>query len=329
MPNLDPGSSLPLYRQLYDHFSDLIRSGRLAHGERLPATRELAGSLGLNRTTISAAYAMLESQGLIAGHVGRGSFVIGTQQTGRGLDWQEILGAGARGTASSPSARISFAASRPAAQLFPLDAFRAACQDVLARPDLTAILQLGSPNGYEPLRRHLLESARSQGVAGPGDDLIITSGCQQALDLVARVLVQPGDRVVVEDPVYPGLKNVFARAGAHLAGVPVGPDGMEIEALERTLRRETPEAAGAHLEFPEPHGSHAAHCGAPHNPAARPGNRGGGGGERHLRRTALCRRSAARAQATGQAVRIPCCCAAFRRSRFRGCVWDGWWRRGR
>ena len=83
----------------------------------------------------------------------------------------------------------------------------------MSRPDLGSILQLGSPSGYEPLRRHLMEEARRQSLAGPGDDLLITNGCQQALDLIGRVLLRPGDTVAVEDPVYPGLKNLLIRHG--------------------------------------------------------------------------------------------------------------------
>src|SRR5258708_39603257 len=74
---LDPASASPLYRQLYLQIRGLIESGQLSQGARLPATRELAGQIGLNRTTISAAYELLESDGLITGHVGRGSFVSG------------------------------------------------------------------------------------------------------------------------------------------------------------------------------------------------------------------------------------------------------------
>jgi 2-aminoadipate transaminase len=74
-PQLDPQSELPLYQQLHRHFTELIRSHTLKKGERLPPTRELAGLLGLNRTTISAAYELLESDGLISGQVGRGSYV--------------------------------------------------------------------------------------------------------------------------------------------------------------------------------------------------------------------------------------------------------------
>jgi len=231
-PQLDAGSEIPLYKQLYEHFSGLIQSGRLAKGERLPATRELAGTIGLNRTTVSAAYELLESEGLITGHVGRGSFVAGrTARTHEdsGLDWERLLERSS-GMMTAPAATfgregISFATSRPSEQLFPLEALRASCEEVMAGPDFAHILQLGSPSGYEPLRRYLLDTARAEGLAGPGDDLIVTNGCQQALDLIGRVLLHPGDKVVVEDPVYPGLKSLFQEAGAQLIGVPVGAHG--------------------------------------------------------------------------------------------------------
>src|ERR1700674_1856898 len=83
-PKLDHQAESPLYRQLFEQIAQQIRSGQLARGERLPATRELAGLLGLNRTTISAAYEMLETQGLISGQVGRGSFVTSGPAAGDG-----------------------------------------------------------------------------------------------------------------------------------------------------------------------------------------------------------------------------------------------------
>jgi len=233
---LSHDSDVPLYRQVYEQLAQRIRVGDLARGERLPATRELAGLLGLNRTTISSAYEMLEGEGLIAGQVGRGSFVTGpTIAEDRRVNWDGIL------PPSNPlggfaATEISFVMSRPSRDLFPLDDFRASCTAVLGRDDLADILQLGSPSGYEPLRRLLLEEARRQRLAQPGDDLLITNGCQQALDLIGRVLVRPGDTVALEDPVYPGLKNLLAGMGAQLAGIPVGPDGVDLAVAERVLR---------------------------------------------------------------------------------------------
>src|ERR1051326_1941689 len=91
-PQLAHDSVVPLYRQLYEQLAQQIRSGRLLQGERLPATRELAGLLGLNRTTVSAAYEIREAEGLIAGQVGRGSFVTGPKAPSEpGIDWPGIL----------------------------------------------------------------------------------------------------------------------------------------------------------------------------------------------------------------------------------------------
>jgi 2-aminoadipate transaminase len=258
-PALDHRSESPLYRQLHEQIALKIRSGELGRGVRLPATRELAGLLGLNRATVSAAYELLEAEGLITGRAGRGSFVTGGTGDPAGVDWDSLLdrnemapSAPAGGLGKEP---ISFMTSRPSHALFPLDDFRASCAAVLARGDLADILQLGSPSGYEPLRRRLLEEARAQRLAGPGDDLIITNGCQQALDLIGRVLLRPGDVVAVEDPVYTGLKNSLAGMGAQLTGIPVGPDGIDVTQLERALRRDKPRFIVVTANFQNPTGA--------------------------------------------------------------------------
>jgi DNA-binding transcriptional MocR family regulator len=250
---------VPLYRQVYEHIREQIRSGRMTQGDRLPATRTLAGLLGLNRTTISAAYELLHSEGLISGHVGRGSFVAGEPagQTA-GLDWDELLAGVAADPAPPEPPRegvVSFATSRPCEALFPLEAFRESCQEVLREAELAGILQLGSPGGYPPLQRYLLEEARRAGLARPSDDVLITSGCQQALDLIQRVLVHAGDHVVLEDPVYPGLKNLFVRAGAQVLGAPVGPDGLEVAELERVLASQRVRVLVATSNFQNPTGA--------------------------------------------------------------------------
>lgn len=261
-PNLRPDSVVPLYRQLYEQIALKIRSGEFEPGERLPATRELAGLLGLNRTTVSAAYEMLEGEGLIAGQVGRGSFVTGKQDARPGaVAWGALLERDAAPATVSGEApgnardAVSFATSRPSRELFPLDEFRASCAAVLARADLADILQLGSPSGYEPLRRYLLEEARRQEVAGDRDDLLITNGCQQALDLIGRVLLRAGDAVIVEDPTYPGLKNLLTGMGARLIGLAVGHDGLDAVQLARAIERERPRLIVVTPNFQNPTGA--------------------------------------------------------------------------
>jgi 2-aminoadipate transaminase len=236
-----------------------IRNGNLTSGERLPATRELAGLLGLNRTTVSAAYEILENDGLLAGQVGRGSFVTSEAGAGApGVDWTDMLDrgdvAGARVGAGFRPEVASFAMSRPSRALFPLDEFRASCEAVLARQDLDSILQLGSPSGYEPLRRHLMEEAHRQHLAGPNDDLLITNGVQQALDLICRVLLRPGDTVAVEDPVYSGLKKLLLSSGAQLAGIPLHDEGMDLAQLSRVLERDRPRFLVVTSNFQNPTG---------------------------------------------------------------------------
>src|SRR5229473_3373406 len=125
-PDINAQSDVPLYRQVFQQLKDSINCGKLSKGAKLPATRELAGLLGLNRTTISAAYELLESEGLIAGQVGRGSFVIGeVDRQPHSLDWRTLLTPSLPGPVLAQSGTpanetISFAASRPSELLFPM-----------------------------------------------------------------------------------------------------------------------------------------------------------------------------------------------------------------
>jgi 2-aminoadipate transaminase len=196
----------------------------------------LAGLLGLNRTTISAAYDLLETEGFVRGHVGRGSFVVGLPSASA-ADWTlDSPRVDSESPPPAPAGAISFESARPSADLFPIDDFRRSCDEALSGPGAANILQLGSSYGYAPLREYLLGAARRDGLVRDGDDVLITNGCQQALDLVQRVLIRPGDPVLVEDPIYPGLKNLFLRAGARLVGLPVGPEGLRVDALDAAPR---------------------------------------------------------------------------------------------
>jgi DNA-binding transcriptional MocR family regulator len=234
-PHLDSNSEVPLYRQLGAHLQQLIESGDFQPGDRLPPTRELAGQLGLNRTTVSAAYDLLEEGGLIKGAVGRGSFVCGTPrpESAGALNWSQALGASfSTSTGTARSGLISFATSRPSEDLFPVEEFRRCCEEVLSDPGLRSLLQLGSPAGFEPLRHFLL---RRSGFARNTDDILITNGCQQAVDLLRRALVRPGVKVALEEPVYPGLKNLFLESGAETTGMAMTAEGVDLHSLRRAL----------------------------------------------------------------------------------------------
>lgn len=244
---LDTESGVPLYRQLADSIRGLIDRGILQNGQRLPATRELANQLKLNRATVSAAYNMLEQSGVLEGHVGRGSFIAAkardlSAKPMNSVDWDGMLGPLEYAAGPATEVEINLATSRPAAANFPLAAFRKLAKEVVDSPEALPILQLGSPHGYGPLRHYLMEEAIQSNVARNGDDLLMTNGCQQALDLIARLFlpvdVSPSAKaVVLESPVYHGLLRVFSRAGASVIPVPVDQAGMDISALDAVLTR--------------------------------------------------------------------------------------------
>jgi 2-aminoadipate transaminase len=259
---LDPALDVPIYKQLAESIAELIRTGAIPAGERLPATRELAGQLGLNRTTVSAAYTVLEEARLIEGQVGRGSFVVEPASPPHSsTDWDAILPppeaefSPVPQNTTSRNVEISFASSRPAGEGFPLAQFRRLAKQVIDSSEAAEILQLGSPHGYPPLRRYLLDEARAAGTIRSSDDLIITNGCQQALDLLARLFASEAAGVVLEDPVYHGLLRVFSRSGAHLIPVALDHSGIDVNALEEALERYRPRLLVLTPSFQNPTGT--------------------------------------------------------------------------
>ncbi len=253
---LNPASDLPLYRQLADSIRLSIERGLAQPGEKLPATRKLAGQLGLNRATVAAAYSLLEQSGLLQGHVGRGSFIAHPETTPSAaqLAWEGILPPLEPEGSPSQDIAISFASARPAEESFPLAEFRRLSKEVIDSPEAVDILQLGSAYGYPPLRRYLLERAGEAGIARASDDLLITNGCQQALDLLARLFAASGEKVLMEDPVYHGLPRVFHRAGASIIPVPIDDRGLDIDVLEILIRQHRPRLLVITPNFQNPTG---------------------------------------------------------------------------
>jgi 2-aminoadipate transaminase len=260
--HLQPESHIPLYVQLRDQLRALVHSGELRSGDRIPASRELAGQLGVHRTTVANAYAELESEGLIQGHVGRGTFICGVEakqfsppprsngssgSNGGAMRW-EALFADERGEESLsrmmpevPPGAIAFTVARPSVEFFPLAEFRRCTNAVLTREG-RRILQLGSTDGYEPLKRELISLFRSEGLNVRGEQLLITDGCQQAIDLVCKAFLRPGDSVALENPGYPGAIAILAGARVRALAVGVetnatsnGQIGLNLDALDTVL----------------------------------------------------------------------------------------------
>jgi len=130
---------------------------------------------------------------------------------------------------------ISFAGGLPAPELFPIERFKEACQRVLVEKAACA-LQYGTTEGYAPLREMIAQNMARYGIVAAADNVLITSGSQQALDLIGKLLINPGDRVLVEAPTYLGALQAFDVYGAEYVSVPIDDDGLQTELLEEALR---------------------------------------------------------------------------------------------
>jgi GntR family transcriptional regulator/MocR family aminotransferase len=261
---------VPLYRQIKEYLRQGIVSGSLAPHTRLPASRQLAHDLGLNRITVESAYAELEADGQVQARMGSGTYVVpgvalsplsGPEGDVTWPLWQQRLTVGgeaaaAQGVAGNGSAHpheISLASGKSDAHLFPADDFRRVIQTVMRR-DGVAALDYGEHNGYTPLRETLSHILATQGLHARPESILMTAGSQQALSLVARRLLNPGDMIVVESPTYSGALDLFRALGLEIAGVPMDGQGMVAEDLEHTLQRHHPKLIYTIPNFHNPTG---------------------------------------------------------------------------
>lgn len=130
---------------------------------------------------------------------------------------------------------ISFAGGLPAPEIFPVERFREACQQVLTTNPAIA-LQYGPTEGYRPLRELIVAHMARYGILATVDNILITSGSQQALDLIAKLLINRGDRILVESPTYLGALQAFDLMGAEYVTVPIDDDGLQTAEMEHALR---------------------------------------------------------------------------------------------
>ncbi|WP_412540365.1 PLP-dependent aminotransferase family protein [Longispora sp. K20-0274] len=232
-----------IYRQLLDAILD----GRLRTGERLPPTRELAASLEVSRNTVAAAYDRLTAEGFLVGRVGAGTFVADGSVTrvearaaarrapaGRSVRPRRLWTTIPAPVPPGPPPEFDFRVGTPDPGLFPAREWRR-----LVTAELRAAPTVGytDPAGHAGLRAAI---ARHVGVArsvrAGADDVLVTQGAQQALDLISRVLIEPGTCVAVEEPGYPPARRLFHSHGARVAGVPVDGEGLVVEAIPPDAR---------------------------------------------------------------------------------------------
>jgi GntR family transcriptional regulator/MocR family aminotransferase len=253
---LDQNASAPLYRQLYERLRGSILAGQLEAGTRLPSTRVLASSLGVSRTTTALAYELLLLEGYLESRVGDGTWVahLQSEQVFQGSrNAHELDATDPSGTPPAAIARRGqvlidmpypeafygeqarrgtslFLVGQPDVTSFPYETW-ARLVARHARHSLQAVSCYQYVQGYAPLRQAIATHIGvTRGVHCSPDQIILTTGGQGALDLVARVLLDPRDAAWVEDPGYSGARGALLAAGAKLVAVPIDREGLDVDA---------------------------------------------------------------------------------------------------
>ncbi len=243
---MDPEQSEPAYRQVYRQLRQQILRQTIAPGERLIPSRRLAKELGVARVTILQAYRQLEAEGLIETRTGAGTFVValpvkpGLGETATTISapasfeltsWgQRAVALGDTSGRSPETSRpeIDFGFGRSFAQAFPYEVWRRLLDRYLSTDD-ALLSSYGSAAGFWPLRQTLADYlVRERGVACDAEQVVIVSGAQQALDVLARLLLHSDDDVIVETPGYRDAFDLFRLHGARLVGLPVDDQGLPV-----------------------------------------------------------------------------------------------------
>jgi GntR family transcriptional regulator / MocR family aminotransferase len=237
---VDTDCGRPLSTQLYDQLRAAILDGRLKPGDRLLATRSVAVELGVSRSTVTAVYGRLSAEGYLEGRAGGGSVVAAYPaalhpRPGPGALAPHSRLADLRPFDTDPTAamRYDLRPGRTDPALFPSVAWR---RCVRAAADAGSD-NYGDPAGSADLRAVLANwIARSRGVIGTPEQVVVTSGAGHAIDLIIRALAGPGDAVCVEEPGYPPVVNLLRTHGVEVVGSPVDQHGIIVDAIPDRTR---------------------------------------------------------------------------------------------
>ena len=253
----------PLYRQLIRHIRSHIESGDLPQGTRLPASRELARTMHISRISVVNAYAELRAEGYLSAHAGRGTFVASPQQmqhvtatpspehhetaTGQDHSLRELMRLSRR-----PDI-INFSTGTPPEEFYPMGPLKRAIDVVLARDGASA-LGYEDTEGYAPLRFNIRDYLQTSGIRTHVDNVLITGGAQQAVDLIVQALVPEGQTILVASPTYLGIIDIAHTRRLHVVGVDTDEYGMCIDELEAALTTHRPSLIYVMPEFQNPTG---------------------------------------------------------------------------
>lgn len=268
LSDLDREGNLSITQQLIDRFEAAIEAGDLEPDSKLPPTRELAAQAGVNHLTAARVYRKLAELGYVTAQVGRGTFVrtlAPASSTFQGDDWQvyalpqqdvsysEQVLADTFSLAVQEDV-ISLAVGWAAPSMYPTEELARVTAEVFAEEGDRALAYL-NPQGLFELREQIAARGRKYGYAEDADEIVVTSGAQQAIALVARATLEPGDVAVIESPTFIGMMTAMRGTGARVIGVPVDEDGFDVDGLERLLARHEVKLVGLQTACQNPTGS--------------------------------------------------------------------------
>ena len=228
----------PLHRHLFREIRESIVAGGLRGGARLPSTRDVAAQRGVSRKTAEEAYAQLEREGYVERRVGSGTYVaelpLPKKKAARLEGRRALSGRGRRAGASmaciEPLVVRPFAAGLPALDHFPLPVWQRLVASHARRLD-TRSLVYGDPAGEPALREQVATYVgTARGVHCDASQIVIVSSAQEALHLLAQLLIDAGDAAWLEEPGYYGARAALVSAGARVVPVPVDADGLDVAA---------------------------------------------------------------------------------------------------
>lgn len=258
--NLDRKSNVPLFKQVFNQLKEKIDSEIIKPGERLPSTRNFSIKLGVNRTTIYKAYQELWAMGYIESRSGSYSYVrqrrdikISDQELPiNTIRWSNRINPNAEkvhrmfGSIHYPFSEeieefdgIDFGRLHPDTRIFPVQEFKISLSKVIAKSS-EIVLDYGASKGFIPLREYIAHRLRMHGIFVNFNEILITNGAQNAIDLLMKLLAKPGSRVFVESPTYGMIFPTLTFYDCQIVEIPMLEEGVDLAAMEKEFKKGLP-----------------------------------------------------------------------------------------
>lgn len=265
---IDKTNKQPLFQQVFEQLKQMIETGILRPNEKLPSTRKLAEMLDVHRTTIYRAYEELWAAGYIEATTGSYSRVRqsnlknlpSASHENSIIDWSNRMNESSARLPDIETVQrkeyagiIDFTPLSPDSDLLPVEDFRRCVNHVMLN-EKAELLQYGNPLGYQPLREYLASQMRQHGVSARTDEILLTNGMQNGIELVFRTLTTKGDCIITETPSYKAALYLSNYLGIKVIGIPMTSEGMDLDILEERLKECNPKLIYTMPTFQNPTG---------------------------------------------------------------------------